>query len=152
MSQFRDKERKELKKMVEKFYDGVLDPYKEFEREMLRESKISTMFKKVDYKGRLKKLENIKKVNLSIKPLLLDLIEEDIDGAGLKDALIKAQESIGIILDAQFEFNELLYKKSIGDKVTFLESKKAHKKIKDATLNSRVPLKTLDVDFSILFF
>ena len=48
MSQFSDKERKELKKMVEKFYENVLDPYKEFERAMMRESKVSTIFKKVD--------------------------------------------------------------------------------------------------------
>ena len=65
MSQFSDKERKELKKMVEKFYENVLDPYKEFERAMMRESKVSTIFKKVDYKARLKELEKMQKINKS---------------------------------------------------------------------------------------
>ncbi len=152
MSQFSDKERKELKKMVEKFYENVLDPYKEFERAMMRESKVSTIFKKVDYKARLKELEKMQKINKSIKPQSLDMADTDVEGNELKTTLHVAQEALDKIIDAQFEFNDLLYKKSKGEKVTFLTSKKAHKKIKDAIEESRMALKALDVDFSILYF
>ncbi len=152
MSQFSDKERKELKKLIEKFYQDVLDPYKEFERTVMRESRLSTMFKRVDYAGRLKELDKIKKINNSIKPDKITISDEDKDGRSLSTTLAAAQKVLNEVIDRQADFNELLYKKSKGEKAGFLESKKAHKAIKEAILQSREPLKTLDVDFSLMFY
>ena len=109
-------DRKEIIDAVESFYIDIIERYKDLERQIAGETRILTMFRKVDYKSRISKLKDFKKKvqNVNLKKIKID--EDDELAAEVRDKLGIAYSLFVKLIDAQVSCQTFLYKKSEGEK------------------------------------
>ena len=147
-----DKGRKESKKLVDVFYQSVVDPYKEVEKNIARESKLRSIFKKPDYDSRISTLKKVMKNNKNIKVKNVEVSENDEDVKRLLEILVEAQAIMYEVAESQLNLNKLLKEKSKGVKVKISDYAGAMEKVRDVAQNANKPLRELDIEYSQLFY
>jgi hypothetical protein len=143
-------DRKEIIGAVESFYVDIIERYKDLERQIAGESRIITMFRKVDYKSRIAKLKDFKKKiqNVNLKKIKID--EDDELAAEVKDKLGIAYSLFVKLIDAQVLCQTFLYKKSEGEKMNNIDYKKAVYNVRIATENLQDGLRSMDALYANL--
>jgi F0F1-type ATP synthase gamma subunit len=143
-------DRKEIIDAVESFYVDIIERYRDLERLIAGESRILTMFRKVDYKARIVKLKDLKKKVQSVNLKKIRVEEDDELAAEVKDKLGIAYSLFVRLIDAQVSCQTFLYKKSEGEKTDNIEYKKAVYNVRIATENLQDSLRNMDALYANL--
>lgn len=140
-------ERDKLIEVVEYFYSEIIEKYKTLEKQVASESKITTLFKKVDYKSRISKLKDLKKKaqNMNLKS-----IQVNSDNSELKEKLVKCVNLFDSLINSQVAFNMYLNNKSEGKKMEISEYKNIVQTVKLANEAMQRGLKDLDIIYADL--
>ena len=143
-------DRKEIIDAVESFYIDIIERYKDLERQIAGETRILTMFRKVDYKSRISKLKDFKKKvqNVNLKKIKID--EDDELAAEVRDKLGIAYSLFVKLIDAQVSCQTFLYKKSEGEKLNNIDYRKAVYNVRAATENLQNSLRNMDAVYANL--
>ena len=135
---------------VDSFYENTIEKYKDLERQVAGESRILTMFKKVDYKARIGKFKELKKYAQNINLKKIDIDETDELSVQVREKLEKSISLFISIVDAQIDCQTFLYKKSEGEKNSIIDYKKAIYNVKKATEELQNGLRNMDADYANL--
>ncbi len=143
-------DRKEIIDAVESFYVDIIERYKDLERQIAGETRILTMFRKVDYKSRISRLKDFKKKvqNVNLKKIKID--EDDELAAEVRDKLGIAYSLFVKLIDAQVSCQTFLYKKSEGEKLNNIDYRKAVYNVRAATENLQNSLRNMDAVYANL--
>lgn len=141
-------EREKIALAIEFFYEEIIEKYKELEKQVANESKLSAIFKKIDYKARISRFKDLKKkvTNMNVKTIAIE--KEDDISADLKEKLNKCVNLFGNMIDAQVAMNMILNKKSDGKKMEIAEYKKTVDALKKANQSMQEGLKELDIIYA----
>lgn len=143
-------ERQGMIEAVDFLYGDIIEKYKDLERQVAGESRILTMFKKVDYKARIARFKDLKKKaqNISLKKIKID--EDD-------ELSVEVREKLGIaisrfirLIDAQVSCQTFLYKKSQGEKMNNGDYRKAVVNVQRATEELQSGLRNMDAVYANL--
>ncbi len=142
--------RQNITDAVESFYVDIIERYKDLERQIAGESRITTIFKRVDYKARIAKLKEFKKKvqNVNLKKIVID--EDDELAAEVKEKLGIAHSLFVKLIDAQVSCQTILYKKSEGEKVNMIDYRKAVHHVQKATEDLQNGLRNMDAVYANL--
>ncbi len=143
-------DRKEIIDAVELFYVDIIERYKDLERLIAGESRIITMFRKVDYKSRIAKLKDLKKKVQTVNLKKIKVDEDDELAVEVKDKLGIVHSLFVKLIDAQVSCQTFLYKKSEGEKMDNIEYKKAVYNVRIATENLQDGLRNMDAVYANL--
>ena len=143
-------DRQNIIEAVDSFYENTIEKYKDLERIVAGESRLLTMFKKVDYKARLAKFKELKKNAQSIDLKKIDIDETDELSVQVKEKLGRSISLFISIIDAQVACQTFLYKKSEGEKNSVIDYKKAIYNVKKATEELQNGLRNMDADYANL--
>jgi hypothetical protein len=135
---------------VDSFYDEVIMRYKDLEMQIAGESRIFTMFKKVDYKGRIAKLKDLKKKAQAINLKKISIDEEDELSTQVKEKLEKSISLFQHVVDAQITCQTFLLKKSEAQKTDKIDFKKAVYQLNRSTEELQNHLRNMDADYANL--
>lgn len=135
---------------VESYYVDLIEKYKDVERQIAGESRILTMFKKVDYKARISKLKNLKKTAQSINLKKIEINEEDELSVLVREKLGKCISLFVRLIDAQVSCQTYLLKKSEGEKTDSINYKKAVYNVRKATEELQDVMRNMDADYANL--
>lgn len=135
---------------VESYYVDLIEKYKDVERQIAGESRILTMFKKVDYKARIGKLKNLKKTAQSINLKKIEINEEDELSVQVREKLGKCISLFVRLIDAQVSCQTYLLKKSEGEKTDSINYKKAVYNVRKATEELQDVMRNMDADYANL--
>ena len=143
-------DRKEIIEAVESFYVEIIERYKDLERQVAGESRILTMFKKVDYKARIMKFKDFKRMAQSINLKKIKFDEEDELAAEVCEKLGISLSRFVKLIDAQVSCQNFLYRKSEGKKVENIDYKKAVYNVQRATEELQDSLRNMDAVYANL--
>ena len=143
-------DREKIVGAIEFFYEEIIEKYKDLEKQVANESKLSAIFKKIDYKARISKFKDLKKkaININLKAICID--KDDYISVDLKEKLGKCINLFEKIIDAQVALNMILNKKSDGKKMEIVEYKKTVDDLTKANLAMQGGLKELDIIYADL--
>lgn len=143
-------ERQKIIEAVDSFYEEIIEKYKDLERQIAGESRILTMFKKVDYKARITKFKELKKKAQSINVKKIEIDETDELAVQVRDKLGRSASLFASIIDAQVSCQTFLYKKSEGQKIQVIDYKKSVYNVQKATEALQNGLREMDADYANL--
>ncbi|MDF3001430.1 MAG: hypothetical protein K0Q48_1549 [Bacillota bacterium] len=135
---------------IDSFYGEIIDRYKELERQVASESKIMTIFKKVDYKSRIAKLKEFKKKAQTINLKKIELQPDDEFSIEARDQLGRAITLFVDLINYQVSFQTMLLKKSEGEKVQMVDYRKAVYNVQKATETLQNGLRNMDAVYADL--
>lgn len=135
---------------VESFYVDIIERYRDLERQIAGESRILTMFKKVDYKARIANLKDLKKKAQSINLKKVEADESDELSVQVKEKLGKCLSLFVNVIDAQVSCQTFLYKRSEGEKTNMIDYKKAIYNVNKATEELQNSMRSMDADYANL--
>jgi hypothetical protein len=143
-------ERQNIIEAVESFYVDLIERYRDLERQIAGESRILTMFRKVDYKTRIAKLKDLKRKaqGVNLKKVMVD--ENDELSVQIKEKLGKCQSLFVNVIDAQVSCQTILYKKSEGEKTNMIDYRKAVYGLNRATEELHNCMRSMDADYANL--
>jgi hypothetical protein len=143
-------ERQTIIDAVESFYVDIIERYRDLERQIAGESRIFTMFKKVDYKARINRLKDLKRKVQSVNLKKVEIDEND-------ELSIQVKEKLGLclslfvkVIDAQVSCQTFLLKKSEGQKTNSIDYKKAVYNVNRATEELQNGMRSMDADYANL--
>jgi hypothetical protein len=142
--------RKKIIDAIDSFYEDIIDAYKEMERQIAGESRLLTMFKKVNYKARITKFKDLKKKAQGINVKKIEIDKDDELAAEVREKLAKSVSLFVDIINVQVSFQTLLLKKSEGEKVSMVDYKKAAYNVQKATEALQNALRNMDADYANL--
>ena len=143
-------DRQQIAEMVEYFYNEIIEKYKDLERQIASESRILTIFKKVDYKERITRLKNLQKMLHKINPNQIKAGADDEVSLEVKDKLEVCLSAFRTMVDTQIAFNTILHQKSEGKKEDVITYKKAVYNVKKETDSMQHALRALDAVYANL--
>ena len=143
-------DRKKIIDAIDSFYEDIIDAYKEMERQIAGESRLLTMFKKVNYKARITKFKDLKKKAQGINVKKIEIDKDDELAAEVREKLAKSVSLFVDIINVQVSFQTLLLKKSEGEKVNMVDYKKAAYNVQKATGVLQNALRNMDADYANL--
>ncbi|HVI39041.1 MAG TPA: hypothetical protein VM577_00115 [Anaerovoracaceae bacterium] len=137
-------DRQHIIEAVDSFYEQIIVKYKDLERQVAGESRIRTMFKKVDYKSRIARFKDLKKKaqNISLKKIKID--EADELSVEVRDKLGISTSLFVRLIDAQVSCQTFLSKKSEGEKLSNIDYRKAVYNVQKATEELQNGLRNMD--------
>lgn len=135
---------------VESFYVEIVERYKDLERQVAGESRILTMFKKVDYKSRIARFKDLKRKAQSMNVKKIKIDEADELSADVRDKLGIALSLFVKVIDSQVSCQTLLYKKSEGEKMSMIDYKKAVYRVQKTTEELQSSLRGMDAVYANL--
>ena len=135
---------------VESFYVEIIERYKDLERQVAGESRLRTMFKKVDYKARIAKFKELKKKAQSINVKKIKVDKDDELSIDVRDKLGISLSLFIKVIDAQVSCQTFLYKKSEGEKVSTIDYKKMVYNVQRATEELQNGLRSMDAVYANL--
>ncbi len=143
-------ERQYIIEAVDLVYSNIIEKYKDLERQIAGESRILTMFKKVDYKARIARFKDLKKKaqNINLKKIKID--EDDELSVEVRDKLGIAISRFTRLIDAQVSCQTFLYKKSEGEKMNNSDYRKAVDNVQRATEELQNGLRNMDAVYANL--
>jgi len=143
-------DREHIIKAVEFFYEDIIEKYKELERKVVNESRILTIFKKVDYKGRIIQFKDFKKnaQKINLKNIKID-VQDDVS-VEVKEKLEHCITVFCSTIDAQVVFHTMLLMKSEGKKIPVIDYKKTAYNVHQATDGMQNALRALDAVYANL--
>lgn len=143
-------ERHYIIEAVDFLYGNIIEKYKDLERQIAGESRILTMFKKVDYKARIARFKDLKKKaqNINLKKIKID--EDDELSVEVRDKLGIAISRFNRLIDAQVSCQTFLYKKSEGQKMNNSDYRKAVDNVQRATEELQNGLRNMDAVYANL--
>ena len=143
-------DRQNITEAVDSFYDEIIIKYKDLERQIAGESRILTMFKKVDYKARISKFKELKKKAQGINLKKIQIDQSDELSLQVRDKLGCSISFFVALIDAQVLCQTLLHKKSEGEKMNMIDYKKAVYKVRTASETLQNGLREMDADYANL--
>ena len=143
-------DREKIIEAVEYFYEEIIEKYKALEKQVASESKLLSIFKKIDYKARIAKFKDLKKKALNINLKAISIDNDDYISVDIKEKLRKCVNLFISIIDAQVTLNLILNKKSDGKKMEIIEYKKTVENVKKANEAMQGGLRELDVIYADL--
>ena len=143
-------DRKKIIDAIDSFYEDIIDTYKEMERQIASESRLLTIFKKVNYKARITKFKDLKKQAQGINVKKIEIDKDDELAGEVREKLAKSVSLFVDIINAQVSFQTLLLKKSEGEKVNMVDYKKAAYNVQKATEVLQNALRNMDADYANL--
>lgn len=143
-------DRQNIIEAVDSFYDEIIMKYKDLEMQIANESRILNIFKKVDYKGRIAKLKDLKRKAQSINLKKLSIDEGDELSIQVREKLEKSISLFVNVVDAQVSCQTILLKKSEGQKKDKISYSKAVYNINRQTEELQNHLRNLDADYANL--
>ncbi|MDD3169215.1 MAG: hypothetical protein PHC91_07125 [Eubacteriales bacterium] len=135
---------------VESFYVEIIERYKDMERQVAGESRLLTMFKKVDYKARISGFKDLKRKAQSINVKKITIEEADELSADVRDKLGIALSLFVKLIDAQVSCQTFLLKKSKGEKLSTIDYKKAVYRVQKTTEELQNGLRNMDAVYANL--
>ena len=135
---------------IDSFYEEIINRYKELERQVASESKILTIFKKVDYKSRIAKLKELKKKAQAINLKKIEIQQDDEFALNARDQLGKSIALFVDLINFQVSFQTMLFKKSEGEKVQMVDYRKAVYNVQKATETLQNGLRNMDAVYANL--
>lgn len=135
---------------IDSFYEDIINRYKELERQVASESKILTIFKKVDYKSRISKLKELKKKAQAINLKKIELQQDDEFALNARDQLGRSIALFVDLINFQVSFQTMLFKKSEGEKVQMVDYRKAVYNVQKATETLQNGLRNMDAVYANL--
>lgn len=143
-------DRRNIIEAIDSFYEEIINRYKELERQIAGESRILTIFKKVDYKARISKLKELKKKAQNINLKKIEIDEDDELSAEAKEKLGRSISLFVDIINVQVSFQTMLLKKSEGEKVAMVDYRKAVYNVQKATETLQNGLRNMDAVYANL--
>ncbi len=143
-------DRKKIIDAIDSFYEDIIDTYKEMERQIASESRLLTIFKKVNYKARITKFKDLKKKAQGISVKKIEIDKDDELAVEVREKLAKSVSLFVDIINAQVSFQTMLLKKSEGEKVNMVDYKKAAYNVQKATEVLQNALRNMDADYANL--
>lgn len=142
--------RQDIIDAVESFYVEVIERYKDLERQVAGESRIFTMFKRVDYKARIARFKDLKRKaqSINVKKIKIDAADEI--SADVRDKLGIALSLFIKVIDAQVSCQTYLLKKSEGEKLSTIDYKKAVYHVQKTTEELQNGLRNMDAVYANL--
>ncbi|MDF2656754.1 MAG: hypothetical protein K0R19_3228 [Bacillota bacterium] len=137
-------------KAIDSFYEEVINNYKELERQVANESKILSIFKKVDYKARIAKFKELKKRAQTINLKKIEIDNDDEFSSDAKEALGRSISLFVDLINFQVTFHTMLLKKSEGEKIQMVDYRKAVYNIQKATEILQNGLRNMDAVYANL--
>ncbi|QOX63060.1 hypothetical protein FRZ06_06750 [Anoxybacterium hadale] len=135
---------------IDSFYEEIIDRYKELERQVASESKLLTIFRKVDYKSRIAKLKELKKKAQTINLKKIEVDQEDEFSIDARDQLGRCITIFVDLINFQVSFQTMLLKKSEGEKVQMVDYRKAVYNVQKATETLQNGLRNMDAVYANL--
>jgi hypothetical protein len=143
-------ERQTIIDAVESFYVDIIERYKDLERQIAGESKLTTMFKKVDYKDRIMKLKDLKRKAQGVNLKKVEIDENDELSVQVKEKLGLSLSLFVKVIDAQVSCQTFLLKKSEGQKTDSIDYKKSVYNVNRATEELQNGMRSMDADYANL--
>jgi hypothetical protein len=137
-------------KAIDSFYEEIINNYKELERQVANESKILSIFKKVDYKARIAKFKELKKRAQTINLKKIEIDNDDEFSSDAKEALGRSISLFVDLINFQVTFHTMLLKKSEGEKIQMVDYRKAVYNIQKATEILQNGLRNMDAVYANL--
>ena len=135
---------------IDGFYEDVINKYKELERQVASESKLLSIFKKVDYKSRIAKFKELKKKAQTINLKKIEISQDDEFSSDAKDALGKSISLFVDLINVQVSFHTMLLRKSEGEKIQMVDYRKAVYNVQKATEILQNGLRNMDAVYANL--
>jgi len=135
---------------VDSFYEEIIEPYKEMERQIAGESSLLKIFRKVDYKARIAKFKDLKKKAQGINLKKIEIDSNDELAAQVRDKLGRSVSLFVTLINAQVSCQTILYKKSEGEKTNTIDYRKAVYNVRNATESLQNGLREMDADYANL--
>lgn len=119
--------------LAKRFYlEGAL-PFKNLEKQVIKESQGIKLFKKLDYSARIEEFRAIEALLREIDSADLDLTEDE-DGQILKEKLFVCTTLLISLCQGYIAMEEILMKKNNREKYTLSEYKEALNRIREENL------------------
>ena len=143
-------DRQNIIEAVDFLYGDIIEKYKDLERQVAGESRILTMFKKVDYKARIARFKDLKKKaqNINLKKIKID--EDDELSVEVRNKLGTSISLFIRLIDAQVSCQTFLFKKSEGEKMNNIDYRKAVYNVQRATEELQSGLRNMDAVYANL--
>ncbi len=143
-------DRQNIIEEIDSFYEEIIEKYKDLERQIAGESRIRTIFKKVDYKARIAKNKELKKKAQNINLKRIEIDEEDELSVEVKEKLGKSISLFVDLINAQVLLQTMLLKKSEGQKISVIDYRKAVYNVQKATAILQNGLRNMDAVYANL--
>lgn len=143
-------DQRNITQAIDSFYEEIINRYKELERQVASESKILTIFKKVDYKSRIAKLKELKKKAQAINLKKIEIQQDDEFALNARDQLGRSIALFVDLINFQVSFQTMLFKKSEGEKVQMVDYRKAVYNVQKATETLQNGLRNMDAVYANL--
>lgn len=141
---------KNIIEAIDGFYEDVINKYKELERQVASESKLLSIFKKVDYKSRIAKFKELKKKAQTINLKKIEICQDDEFSGDAKDALGRSISLFVDLINVQVSFHTMLLRKSEGEKIQMVDYRKAVYNVQKATEILQNGLRNMDAVYANL--
>jgi hypothetical protein len=143
-------DRQKIIDAVDSFYDEIIMRYKDLELEIAGESRIFTIFKKVDYKSRIIRFKDLKRKAQTINVKKIAVDKNDELAVQVREKLEKSITLFNHVVDAQVSCQTFLLKKSEGEKTDKINYKKAVYQLNQSTEELQNHLRNMDADYANL--
>ena len=142
-------DREKLIERVEFFYSDIIEPYKEIQMQVIRESKLRTMFKKANYDERIDGFKKCKKMALQMDTKDIRVDKDDEDSVKLKANLERCLVLFNSMCDGHISMQDFLKKKATpksGVKVS--DYKRIMELVRSRNVALQMELHNLDVIYA----
>ncbi|MBQ0079185.1 MAG: hypothetical protein KBS66_04735 [Eubacterium sp.] len=139
---------KKLVDIVEKFYEDVVDDFKEAEGIIINESKFTSIFKKKNHDRNIKKLRSCKKKCIVLPVETIKLEAGDDVGQEVMKNLERTRFAFNALCDAHIQLQLSLQKKSDGEKVGYGEYKEIYNRVNKCRTDLNSQLHELDIIYT----
>jgi len=142
------KYRNKLVEKIEKFYIDVIEEFKEAELQIMADSKFSSIFRKKDYDGNIRKLRLCKAQALEIE---VEKDDADVNEDNTGEVIKRFERCLLIfnkVCDSYIQLQLALKKKAEKKELKFSEYKEIFNKVQDAREQLNDALHELDMVYT----